>query len=71
MKTTLVIILASALLSACASNQAVLTNASGQKYYCQTQGYGLISSAIANSRFEECVERARYNGYSTVEERKQ
>lgn len=40
-----------------------LKNADGGVVTCKQVGAGLISASIGKSRFEECIEKARADGY--------
>lgn len=40
-----------------------LTNATGGSITCKQVGTGLISSSLGKSRFDDCVAKARADGY--------
>lgn len=51
-------------LSGCADLATTLTNRDGKQYHCQATGAGLIGTAIATSRYNDCVAAANSRGYN-------
>lgn len=58
-----IIIIICITLSGCAFNQSTLINSEGAKYNCNSQGFGIIGSIMANSNYEDCVKQANAKGY--------
>ena len=51
-------------LSGCITKTAVLTNDQGQTQTCEKKGrVGIFSEYVLNKRFENCVEKAKKDGY--------
>lgn len=63
LKKWFLILISAAILSACVSNNALLTRADGKQYNCSAQGFGVIGSLVASSNFESCKQRAIAAGY--------
>lgn len=50
-------------LAACANPRATLVNDKGEYTSCAASGVGVIGSAVAQSRFDSCIEEAKAKGY--------
>jgi hypothetical protein len=60
---SLLTLVISVTLTACASYDTVLTNSDGKKFYCKTTGYGLVGSLSAQSKHDDCLSVAKEKGY--------
>ncbi|WP_175950767.1 hypothetical protein [Burkholderia sp. BCC0405] len=58
-----ILFLACAMLGACVSPTATLSNSSGQKIVCSSAGFGLITGMLAKTQYNNCVEAAEKAGY--------
>jgi len=52
--------------SGCVSPRAVLVNDRGEYLTCAASAAGLIGSAVAQNRYEDCVSEAKEKGYRIV-----
>ena len=53
-----------ALLTACVSQKAALTNAQGQQVRCDHWGFGIIGAPAAMAMHSDCMKKAHAAGYS-------
>jgi hypothetical protein len=64
MKTAIVMLGLSGVLSACVSEKAALTNRDGNVVHCDNWGFGIIGTPVALIGHHNCVARAKAAGYS-------
>lgn len=50
-------------LCGCASYSTILTNPEGKTITCNSNGFGIIGTVVATSRFNDCVKIAKDKGY--------
>jgi len=50
-------------LAACTNYSSTLTSPNGRVTTCSSSGFGLVSTIMAHSAYEDCVNAARANGY--------
>jgi hypothetical protein len=62
-RTFIVALICIAAASGCASESAVLVNASGQSVTCQNEGWGWIGAPVAMANQSDCIKKANAAGY--------
>ncbi|USH03648.1 hypothetical protein K6Q96_06540 [Grimontia kaedaensis] len=60
---SLIIVCMLGIVSGCTSYSTTLANEKGHTTDCHASGFGLISSMVAKSSYDECVKNAHARGF--------
>ncbi|HXG50641.1 MAG TPA: hypothetical protein VNN77_04435 [candidate division Zixibacteria bacterium] len=64
------ILLLGFLLAGCGGVRTVMMNKRGEKITCESRGWGLLSTIVADRGYEACISAARQEGYQILEEQR-